>query len=110
MADQPVTAIVLFQTQPEHAEELVRLARATQPIFARQPGFLGRTMHVSEDGRRIVEVLRWRTRADNDACFMSPDWQGPEGHAFMGFVGSGKATMEPQVYSSEAYTEGSAAG
>lgn len=103
MSDTTTTAIVVFQTEPEHADELVRLARATQPIFARQPGFLGGTLHRSEDGRRLIEVLRWRSRADNDACFMSPDWQAPEGQAFMAFVGSGKATMEPQVYSSEEY-------
>ncbi len=96
--EQPVTVMVLFDVDPADQQELVTLALQTQEIFKAQRGFLGGSLHRSADGKRVVQHLRWRTMEDNLACMGSPDWQGDTGQRFMAFIGSGKATMDPQVY------------
>jgi heme-degrading monooxygenase HmoA len=83
---------------PADQWELTELARATQPIFAHQPGFLAATLLRSADGTRLLHLLRWRTLADSDASLRSPEWASEAGARFMAFIGAGKATLEVVPY------------
>ena len=98
-ADARAATIMLsFEVDPSDQRALVELARATQPIFARQRGFVSASLLRSADGMRVLHILRWRTRADGEACMRSADWASEAGARFMAFLGAGRATMESRSY------------
>ncbi len=93
-----VTVLVILTCRPEDQAEVVRLAEANQPLFAKQPGFVGAALHRGVDGTRVVQYLQWRRLEDHLACMDSPDFRTPEAERFMALVQSGRLTLEPQVY------------
>ncbi|HEV7128911.1 MAG TPA: hypothetical protein VGN32_15885 [Ktedonobacterales bacterium] len=102
------TTILLLEVSPSDQPALVDLARGTQPIFAKQPGFVSGTLLTSADGTRLIQVLQWRSAADGAACMRSADWASEAGARFMAFIGAGKAAMEVvpcAVVSTSASTE-----
>ena len=92
------TVMVLMTVKPEDQDALTELALAAEPFFAKQPGFVSASLHKSTDGTRLVQYLQWRSLADSEACMASPDWRADAGVAFMEFIGTGRATIEPQAY------------
>lgn len=93
-----ITAIVEMKTDPKNMDELIKLAQATMGIFDKQPGFVSKKLLKSSDDEKLVQMIEWQSTEDAQACMMSSDWQSPEAGAFMQFVQSGKATMNPENF------------
>ena len=55
------------------------MVAATQPIFAKQPGFISASLHRSMDGIRFTTYLQWCSEANHDACMQNPDWNTAAG-------------------------------
>lgn len=91
------TVIVRFAVEPGDQPTLLDMARRMQPVFARQPGFVGAALHRSTDGTRIVQYLQWRSADDHQACMENPE-VAAEGEPFMRYLETGKATMEVHDY------------
>ncbi len=87
--------MVLMTVPAEKANEFQRLATATLPIFEKQPGFVSATLHKSADGSKFIQYLQWQTKAQSDACMMSPDWMAEAGQQYMGFVQANGVEMLP---------------
>lgn len=93
-----ITAIVEMKTDSKNMEELIRLAQATMHIFDKQPGFISKKLLKSSDGQKLVQIIEWESPQHAQACMMSSDWQSPEADAFMQFIQSGKASMNPENF------------
>ena len=91
------TVMVQLSVDPESQRELVELSRNMIPVFEQQPGFISLDLLRSLDGTQIVTYLQWRSKADHEACAISPE-VASAGNAFMRFLESGKATMEVKTY------------
>ena len=82
-ADAPCfTVMVSVAVPPTHRDELVAIMVETAPAFAAQPGFVSSHLHASHDGGRVINYLQWRSQADHEACYASPD-VASAGAAFM---------------------------
>lgn len=78
------TVVVRVRTpSADDRPQVLDICRATQQIFARQPGFVSSSLHLGDDGDEIVSYLQWRTRADHEACLRSPDFGTPGGRRLM---------------------------
>ena len=97
-AGAAATITLIFEVDPSDQRELIELARATQPIFARQRGFVSASLLRSDDGMRVLHILCWRTRAEGEACMRSAEWASEAGARFMAFLGAGRATMDARSY------------
>lgn len=93
-----ITAIVEMKTEAKNMSELVELAQATMHIFDKQKGFLSKKLLKSTDNQKLIQVIEWQSAEDAQACMMSSDWQAPEASAFMQFIQSGKASMNPENF------------
>ena len=83
---------------PAEQAELTKLALATQPIFAKQPGFVSSALHRSVDGTRLATYLQWRAESDHEACMRSPDWNNEAGVKLQSMIDSSRARLEVQIY------------
>ena len=101
------TVIVTMDCEPDDQDELINVAKQTEGIFARQPGFISSALHRKGDGTRVLQYLQWESKEANDACMASSDWQDGTADAFMAFIHSGKATMDPADYEVVSVQEGS---
>ena len=93
------TVVVRVRTpSADDRAQALDICRATQPVFARQPGFVSSSLHVSDDGDEILNYLQWRTRADHEACQRSPDFGTPDGRRLMQMVEEGRVEMDVRSY------------
>jgi heme-degrading monooxygenase HmoA len=84
------------QTDQDH---LTTLAKATLAVFASQPGFASTSLYRSLDGTQLVTHLVFDTKADSDACMVSPDFAASEAvRDFSALVQGGRATMVPRDF------------
>ncbi len=93
-----ITAIVEMKTDKENMGELIKLAQSTMHIFDKQPGFISKRLLKSSDSQKLVQIIEWQGAEDAQACMTSSDWQSSEATAFMLYIQSGKATMNPENY------------
>lgn len=73
--DHYVTLINTFQVKPEKAEELLDLLHHASQAMSTIPGFVTANLHVSEDGKRVVNYAQWRSKTDLDAMYKNPEAQ-----------------------------------
>lgn len=106
--DKTATVLVLCDCKPGDIEEATRLAKEMIPVFAKQPGFVSASLHVSEKRDRFVQYLQWRTVADHLACQKSEDWKAPGASAFWRLMQEGKVKVDAQVYDVAAVLDGPA--
>jgi quinol monooxygenase YgiN len=68
-----VALINTFTVKPGKAEALLAvLEKATEETMSQVPGFISANLHVSEDGRRVVNYAQWRSKADFEAMRNDP--------------------------------------
>jgi quinol monooxygenase YgiN len=68
-----VTLINTFKVHGGHAAQVVdSLRKFTEEQTRKMPGFVGASVHVSLDGRTVVNYVQWKTRDEFDAMFESP--------------------------------------
>ncbi len=87
-----------MKTDSNNMEQLIALAQATMHIFDKQPGFISKKLLKSSDGQKLVQIIEWKSLEDAQACMMSSDWQSAEASAFMQYIQSGKASMNPENF------------
>lgn len=93
------TVVVRVRTPAaDDRPQVLDLCRATQQIFARQPGFVSSSLHRSPDDEVILSYLQWRTEADHDACQRSPDFGNPDGRRLMQMIEEGRVEMDVRAY------------
>ena len=77
---------------------MLDICRATQQIFARQPGFVSSSLHRSHDDEVILSYLQWRTEADHEACQRSPDFGTPGARRLMQMIEEGRVEMDVRSF------------
>jgi quinol monooxygenase YgiN len=71
-----VTLLTVFTCAAELQGDLVAaLARATEEVLARQPGFISATIHASLDRTRVVNYAQWASREAYEAVDWLPEAQ-----------------------------------
>jgi len=62
-----VTVINVFTVEPERAHELVSvLAKATDDVFSKLPGFISANFHISIDRTRVTNYAQWESEEQLD--------------------------------------------
>ena len=59
-----MTLINVFTVDPEHQQELIDVLAEATTVMIAQPGFVSANLHRSDDGRRVVNYVQWRSRDD----------------------------------------------
>lgn len=79
-----ITEIVEFEVKPGTQERFIEGVKASQPIFARSPGFISLQLHHQIENPQIfVLLLEWETVAHHMEMFRN----SPEYAAWRGNVG-----------------------
>ncbi len=100
------TVVVRIRTpSADDRMQVLDVCRATQQIFARQPGFVSSSLHRSDDGDEVLSYLQWRSRADHEACLGSPDFGTPDGRRLTQMVEEGRVEMEVRSYTVDRVTD-----
>jgi len=64
------TQLIQFEIEPVQLEALVSaLSRQTERLARVEGGFISGTVQASDDGRRVLNALQWRSREDGEAAF-----------------------------------------
>ncbi len=64
------TQLIQFEIEPVQLEALVSaLSRQTERLARVEGGFISGTVQASDDGRRVLNALQWRSRQDGEAAF-----------------------------------------
>ena len=86
-----VTLINVFETKPEHQQELIDVwIRFTEEVRS-EPGYVGTALHKSTDGTRVINYAHWRSQADFDAFLKR------HGADFAQF-GQNASKIDPHIY------------
>jgi len=91
------TVLVTLRVPEGRQEDILRLAEANLPIFARQPGFVSAKVYRSQDGTRVLTWLQWASQADHEACMLSPDWAQCDPR-FTSLLDRGTIQMDVRTY------------
>lgn len=71
-----LTFINTFTVEPGKGETLLEALRtSTEEIFRHRPGFLSANLHLSRDGRRVLNYAQWRSKEDYTAATTAPEVQ-----------------------------------
>lgn len=71
----PVTQITIVESEPGNQDAALALMAERARFMARQPGFISINLHRSLDGRRIVNVVQWRSRELLESAHHSPEFR-----------------------------------
>ena len=64
------TQLIEFQVEPQQQLALVAaLSTQSERLAQGHGGFLNASVQVSDDGRRVLNYLQWRSREDGEAAF-----------------------------------------
>ncbi|CRM67422.1 MULTISPECIES: antibiotic biosynthesis monooxygenase [Pseudomonas] len=64
------TQLIEFQIEPRQQGPLVAaLCTQSERLAEAHGGFLSASVQVSDDGRRVLNCLQWRTREEGEAAF-----------------------------------------
>jgi len=61
---QQVTIINVFETRPEHQQELIEQWTDFADSVKGEPGMIGTSLHKSKDGTRVINYAQWRSEED----------------------------------------------
>jgi heme-degrading monooxygenase HmoA len=74
--DKPVfTLINVFTVEPENQQRLYEILRDATDTIKEFPGYLSANLHLSNDGRQVINYVQWRSEADFAAMREHPDVQ-----------------------------------
>ncbi|WP_328630753.1 antibiotic biosynthesis monooxygenase family protein [Streptomyces sp. NBC_00356] len=69
-----ITLVNVFTVPPERQIELAEaLDRATRDVFLAVPGFVSANLHISLDGRRVVNYAQWNSEQQYQEAMRRPD-------------------------------------
>ncbi len=93
------TVIVTLDGPSEVIEKLVAHAKMGIERFLDFGGYLGGALHLSEDGERLVQYLRWQSIAAYTKCTEDPAWdEEPTTAPFLQVVQDGHVTMDVRLF------------
>ena len=65
-----------FHVKPGRAQDLVNLlTTATEKTVKHVPGFVSANLHVSLDGKRVVNYAQWQSKAQFEAAVQDPHFK-----------------------------------
>lgn len=64
-----------FMVRPDKGEAVLRVLEEATDTMKRMPGFISANLHLSQDGKRIVNYAQWRSAADMQAMLRNEDAQ-----------------------------------
>jgi quinol monooxygenase YgiN len=69
-----MTLINVFAVDPENQQKLVAvLKEGTEALMSKRAGYISASIHVSKDGRRVINYSQWRSGKDIEAMRQHPD-------------------------------------
>lgn len=69
-----LTLINVFTVEPENQQHIIDLLKdISEKTLRHLPGCISINVYKSIDGLRVVNSVRWRTRADYEAMYKHPD-------------------------------------
>jgi quinol monooxygenase YgiN len=69
-----MTLINVFTVDPENHRKLVAvLKEGTETLMSKCDGYIAASIHVSKDGRRVINYSQWRSVKDIEAMRQHPD-------------------------------------
>jgi quinol monooxygenase YgiN len=69
-----MTLINVFTVDPDNQQELVAvLKEGTEALMSKRPGYISASIHVSKDGRRVINYSQWRSVKDIEAMRQHSD-------------------------------------
>jgi quinol monooxygenase YgiN len=69
-----VTLINVFAVDPENQQKLVAALReGTEGLMSKLAGYISASIHVSKDGRRVINYSQWNSVKDIEAMRQHPD-------------------------------------
>jgi antibiotic biosynthesis monooxygenase (ABM) superfamily enzyme len=75
-AQPRITVVNVYEVAPERQAELTALlAKATDEVMRRFPGFVSVSIHRSLDGTRVVNYAQWASKEDVGRMMKSPEAQ-----------------------------------
>ena len=93
------TVIVTVDADPETIRKLLVHAEIGIRTFPLYAGFLWGGLHLSEDGRRLVQYLRWRSVREYEDCVNDPAWEEmPSSRTFRKAVEAGRAQVDARSF------------
>lgn len=93
-----ITLINVFKVEPTRQKELSALLQEiTDNVMCRQPGFVGASLHLSLDGRCVVNYVQWASREVFESAI-----QKPEARAHIEIVEKLALSIEPVLHRVEA--------
>jgi quinol monooxygenase YgiN len=74
--EQVVTLVNRFEVAPEQRARLLEiLDEATDNVMRHRPGFVSASIHVSLDGRYVMNYAQWRSEEEFRDALAHPDAQ-----------------------------------
>jgi len=73
--DAGVTQITIVDTEPGTQDEVLSLMRERAHFMATQPGFISINLYRSQDGRRVINQIRWTDRDSLRSAHRSPEFR-----------------------------------
>ena len=69
-----MTLINVFAVAPENQQTLVAVLKdGTEAIMSKRAGYISASIHVSKDGRRVINYSQWKSINDIEAMRQHPD-------------------------------------
>jgi quinol monooxygenase YgiN len=69
-----MTLINVFDVDPENQQKLVELlTEGTESLMSNMTGYISASVHISKDGRRVVNYSQWRSVKDIEAMRQNSD-------------------------------------
>jgi len=69
-----MTLINVFAVDPENQQTLVTvLKEGTEALMSKRAGYISASIHVSMDGRRVINYSQWKSVKDIEAMRQHPD-------------------------------------
>jgi quinol monooxygenase YgiN len=74
-ANSGVTTLInVFAVDPENQQRLVAvLKEGTEALMSKRAGYISASIHVSKDGRRVINYSQWKSVEDIEAMRQHPD-------------------------------------
>jgi len=68
-----MTRINVFAVDPENQQTLVAvLKEGTEALMSKRAGYISASIHVSKDGRRVINYSQWKSVKDIEAMRQDP--------------------------------------
>ena len=69
-----VVLINVFAVDPDNQHKLVEvLKEGTEGLMSKMSGYISASVHISKDGRRVINYSQWRSVKDIDTMRQNPE-------------------------------------